>query len=326
MMEFGMRRRDVVAGLMGLVLTPQLAKAQGSGAPIRLVAPFPPGGSVDAISRLVQPGLQQRLGAPVIVENRPGGSGSIGAASVAKSPPDGQSWLVVFDTHAVNPALLPGMPFDSVKDLDPVELIGTAPMVLACHPSRPFRTLADVMVAAKAAPGKLTYATIGNGSLGHLAMVLLGKRAGFEVTHVPYRGGGPAMNDAVGGHVDLIIGSAALVAPQVAGGLIRPLVQTAAKRISTMPEVPTVIESGYDGFTADAWWGIFAPAGTPKPVVDKFRTALAETVRDPAVNQRLVEQQQVALSLQGPEAFRAFFADQMRIWGAVVRDNAIKGD
>jgi tripartite-type tricarboxylate transporter receptor subunit TctC len=324
MTTYGFRRRDIVAGLGLVAVMPQVALAQAG--PVKLIAPFPPGGSVDAISRLVQPGLQQRLGANVIVENRPGGSGSIGANAVAKAAPDGTSWLVVFDTHAVNPTLLPNMPFDSIKDLDPVELIGTAPMVLACHPSRPFRTLADVLAAAKAAPGKLTYATIGNGSLGHLAMVLLGKRAGVELTHVPYRGGGPAMNDAVGGHVDLIIGSAALVAPQVTGGLIRPLVQTAAKRISTMPNVPTVLESGYEGFVADAWWGVFAPAGTPKPVVDKFRTALVETIRDPAINQRLVEQQQVTLALTGPEAFRTFFAEQMRIWGAVVRDNAIKAD
>jgi tripartite-type tricarboxylate transporter receptor subunit TctC len=320
----GFRRRDIVAGLGLVAAMPQMALAQAG--PIKLIAPFPPGGSVDAISRLVQPGLQQRLGANVIVENRPGGSGSIGANAVAKSAPDGTSWLVVFDTHAVNPTLLPNMPFDSVKDLDPVELIGTAPMVLACHPSRPFRTLADVLAAAKAAPGKLSYATIGNGSLGHLAMVLLGKRAGVELTHVPYRGGGPAMNDAVGGHVDMVIGSAALVAPQVTGGLIRPLVQTAAKRISTMPNVPTVLESGYEGFVADAWWGVFAPAGTPKPVVDRFRAALVETIRDPAINQRLVEQQQITLALTGSDAFRTFFSEQMKIWGAVVRDNAIKAD
>lgn len=323
-MTIDFRRRDLVLGVSALAATSKMALAQAG--PIRLIAPFPPGGSVDAISRLVQPGLQQRLGVSVIVENRIGGSGSIGANAVAKSPPDGLTWLMVFDTHAVNPTLLPNLPFDSVKDLDPVELIGTAPMVLACHPSRPFKTLADVVAAAKAEPGKLTYGTIGNGSLGHLAMVLLGKRAGVNLTHVPYRGGGPAMNDAVGGHIDLIIGSAALVAPQVTGGLIRPLVQTAAKRISTMPDVPTVVESGYGGFTADAWWGVFAPAGTPKPVVDRFRTALVETIRDPAVTQKLVEQQQVTLALSGSDAFRSFFADQMKIWGAVVRDNAIKAD
>lgn len=324
MFDKGLRRRELVLGLGATLISPRMAFAQAG--PIKLVAPFPPGGSVDAISRLVQPGLQQRLGATVIVENRPGGSGSIGANAVAKAAPDGQSWLMVFDTHAVNPALLPSLPFDTVKDLEPVELLGTAPMVLACHQSRPFKTLADVIAGAKAAPGKLTYATIGNGSLGHLAMVLLGKRAGVQLTHVPYRGGGPAVNDAVGGHVDLIIGSAALLAPQVAGGALRPLVQTAAKRISTMPEVPTVVESGYDGFTADAWWGVFAPAGTPKPIIDKFRAALVETVRDPVITQRLVEQQQVTISLQGGEAFRSFFAEQMRIWGAVVKENGIKPD
>ncbi|MFN3672517.1 MAG: Bug family tripartite tricarboxylate transporter substrate binding protein [Bosea sp. (in: a-proteobacteria)] len=324
MFDKGLRRRELVLGLGAALIAPRMAFAQAG--PIKLVAPFPPGGSVDAISRLVQPGLQQRLGATVIVENRPGGSGSIGANAVAKAAPDGQSWLMVFDTHAVNPALLPSLPFDTVKDLEPVELLGTAPMVLACHQSRPFKTLADVIAGAKAAPGKLTYATIGNGSLGHLAMVLLGKRAGVQLTHVPYRGGGPAVNDAVGGHVDLIIGSAALLAPQVAGGALRPLVQTAAKRISTMPEVPTVVESGYDGFTADAWWGVFAPAGTPKPIIDKFRAALVETVRDPVITQRLVEQQQVTISLQGGEAFRSFFAEQMRIWGAVVKENGIKPD
>lgn len=324
MIEKRLRRREVILALGASVLLPGAAAAQAG--PIKLVAPFPPGGSVDAISRLLQPGLQQRLGASVIVENRAGGSGSIGANAVAKAAPDGQTWLMVFDTHAVNPALLPSLPFDTVKDLEPVDLLGTAPMVLACHQSRPFKTLADVIAGAKAAPGKLTYATIGNGSLGHLAMVLLGKRAGVELTHVPYRGGGPAVNDAVGGHVDLIIGSAALLAPQVAGGALRPIVQTAAQRISTMPDVPTVIESGFDGFTADAWWGVFAPAGTPKPIIDKFRAALVETVRDPATAKRLVEQQQVTLALQGGEAFRSFFAEQMRIWGAVVKDNGIKPD
>ena len=318
-------RRAVALGLAALVAAPKPSFAQGAG-PVRIIAPFPPGGSVDAISRLLQPGLQERLGTTVIVENRPGGSGSIGANAAARSAPDGQTWLLVFDTHAVNPTLLQNMPFDSVKDLDPVELIGTAPMVLACHPSRPFKSLADVIAAAKAAPGKLTYGTIGNGSLGHLAMVLLGKKAGVQWTHVPYRGGGPAVNDAVGGHIDLVIGSAALLAPQVAGQTLRPLVQTAAKRISTMPDVPTVTEGGYDGFVADAWWGVFAPAGTPQPVVEKVRAALVATIRDPSVMKRLEEQQQVTIGLQGPEHFRTFFAEQMKVWGDVVRENGIKPD
>ncbi len=308
-------------------LLPTSAMAQiAAGSVIKLVAPFPPGGSVDAISRLIQPGLQERLGATVIVENRAGGSGSIGANAVAKAAPDGLTWLVVFDTHAVNPSLIPNLPFDSIKDLDPIELIGTGPMVLACHPTRSFRTLADVVAAAKATPGKLTYASIGNGSLGHLAMSLLAKRAGVQLTHVPYRGGGPAVNDAVGGHVDMIVGSAALLAGQLEAATLRPLVQTAAKRIATLPNTPTVAESGFADFVADAWWGVFAPAGTPRPIVEQFRAALVATVRDATVAKRLAEQQQVTVSLQGSEAFRTFFAEQMSIWGAVVRENGIKAD
>ena len=179
--------------------------------------PFPPGGTVDPIARMVQPGMQQRLGATIVIENRPGGSGSAGAAAVAKAPADGNTWLFVFDTHAVNP-FLQNLPFDTEKDLDPVVLIGTAPNVLAAHPSRPYRTFADLVAAAKQKPDTLTYASVGSGSVGHLTMVQLCKQAGIRMVHVPYRGGGPAMNDAIAGHVDLIIGSAALVMPQLTRG------------------------------------------------------------------------------------------------------------
>ena len=318
-------RRMAATGLAALVAAPRIARAQIPSL-ITIIAPFPAGGSIDAISRLVQPGLQERLGTRVIVENRPGGSGSIGANVVAKAKPDGATWLMAFDTQAVNPTLLPNLPFDSVKDLEPIELIGTAPMVLACHPSRPYKTLAEVVAAAPAAPRQITHGTIGNGSLGHLAMVLLGRKADAPWTHVPYRGGGPAVNDALGGHVDLVIGSAALLAPQVAAGTLHPIVQTASKRISTMPQVQTVIESGYDGVVADAWWGVFAPAATPASIRERFRAALVETIRTPAVSQKLVEQQQVTIDLQGPERFRRFFAEQIKIWGDVVRENAIKAD
>jgi tripartite-type tricarboxylate transporter receptor subunit TctC len=157
-------------------------------------------------------------------------------------------------------------------------------------------------------------------------MVLLGKRADAPWTHVPYRGGGPAVNDAIGGHIDLVIGSAALLAPQVGSGTLRPLVQTSSGRISTMPGVPSVAESGFAGFVADAWWGVFAPANTPAPILEKFRNALVESVRDPFVTQRLIEQQQVTISLKGAEYFKQFFAEQMHVWGDIVRDNDIKID
>src|SRR3954449_9656340 len=251
-------RRALILGAAAAVPLAARAQSWPSGI-IRLIAPFPPGGSVDAIARLAQAGLQQRLGATIIVENRPGSSGSIGAAAVAKSAPDGHTWLFVFDTHAVNPTLIPNLPFDSSKDLDPVLLIGTAPNVLATHPSRPYKTIGDVVEAAKAKPDSITYATVGAGSLGHLTMVLLSKQAGVQLVHVPYRGGGPAMNDAIAGHVDLIIGSSALVMPQVNAGTIRPILQTGKTRIPTLPSVPNAIDSGFAGFESYAWWGVFAP-------------------------------------------------------------------
>jgi tripartite-type tricarboxylate transporter receptor subunit TctC len=315
-------RRTVIAGAVAM---PFAARAQFAPV-IKIVVPFPPGGSVDAIARLAQQGLQERLGSTVVIENKSGASGSIGAAQVAKSPPDGTTWLFVFDTHAVNPALQPGLPFDSEKDLDPVLLIGTAPNVLAAHPSRPWRNLAEVVAAAKAKPDAISFASIGTGSLGHLTMVLLGKRAGVRWTHVPYRGGGPAMNDAIAGHVDMIIGSAALITPQLKAGAVRGIVQTGAQRLPSLGDVPTAIESGFAGFESYAWWGVFAPAGTPKATLDRFGAELAATLREERVARQLTEQQQIDLTLGGPDRLRAFFAEQMRIWGAVVRENGIKAE
>lgn len=312
-------------GLTALGALPAQAQNWPSGN-IRLVVPFPAGGSVDAIARLVQPGLQQRLGVTVIVENRPGSSGSIGAREVAKAAPDGNSWLFVFDTHAVNPALIPNLPFDTVKDLAPVMLIGTAPMVLACHPSRPYKTLADVVAAAKANPDKVTYGTIGNGSLGHLAMTLLGKQAGIKLVHVPYRGGGPLTNDVLANSIDLAIASSAVFAPQINAGALRPLVQTAGERIAVLPNVPTLAESGFPGLEAKAWWGVFAPGETPAAITERFRSALETTFREERISKQLREAQQVHLVLGGPDTLRSFFGEQMQIWGAVVRENGIRPD
>ncbi|HEX8167729.1 MAG TPA: tripartite tricarboxylate transporter substrate binding protein [Beijerinckiaceae bacterium] len=317
------RRSLMLAG----ATLPFAARAQGwpSGI-IRIIVPFPPGGSVDAIARMVQPGLQQRLGATVIVENRPGSSGSIGAAAVAKAAPDGNTWLFVFDTHAVNPALIPNLPYDSQKDLDPVLLIGTAPNVLATHPSRPYRSLAEVIEAARARPRTVNFATVGAGSLGHLTMVLLSKRAGVELVHVPYRGGGPAINDAIAGHVDLIIASVALLNPHLQAGTLRGLVQTGLKRQASLSDLPTADESGFKDFQSLAWWGVYGPAGTPKPVAERFGAELTAVLKDERVQRQLVETQQITPTLGGPEELRKFFDEQARTWGAVVRENGIKSD
>lgn len=300
------------------------ALAQTTGNIARIVVPFPPGGTVDPIARMVQPGLQQKLGNTIIVENKPGASGSLGAAQVAKAPPDGSQWLFVFDTHAVNP-FLQNLPFDTEKDLDPVLLIGTAPNVLATLPGKPYKTFADVIAAAKAKPDGITYGSIGNGSLGHLTMTLLGQRAGVKLVHVPYRGGGPLMNDALAGHVELAIGSAALITPQINGGKLHGIVQTSAKRVAGLPNVPTAIEAGFPGFESYAWWGSFTAGKTPAAITERFSKALAETLSDPVIKQR-IEAMQITLALGGPDAQRKFLADQMKLWGPVVKEHNIKGD
>jgi tripartite-type tricarboxylate transporter receptor subunit TctC len=325
--------------LLGTLAVPFAAHAQGSMqgsiqgtserwpmATTRIVVPYPPAGSTDVIARLIQSELQQRLGTTIIIENRPGASGSVGTAAVAKSPPDGGSWLFVFDNHSANPFVFPNLPYDTEKDLDPVLFIGTAPYVLVTHPQRPFNTLADVIAAAKAKPETLSYASVGSGSIGHLAMVLLSKQADVRLVHVPYRGGGPAMNDAIAGHVDFLVGSTALAIPQVQAGAVRALVQTGKTRTPALGEVPTVSESGFPGFEAYAWWGVLAPAGTPKALIERFGAELTACLREPRIAKQLTETQQIALALTGPEALRKFVNDQMRVWGAVVRENDIKGD
>lgn len=325
-------RRSLV---LGAVTAPLAAKAQ-TGVPepssawppanIRIVVAYPPGGSTDAIMRLVQTPLQQRLGTTIIIENRAGASGSVGTGYVAKSPPDGATWLAVFDNHGANPFVLPSLPYDTEKDLDPVLLIGTAPYLIATAKTKPYHTLADLLAAAKEKPGTISYASVGSGSVGHLAMALLSQRAGVKLVHVPYRGGGPAMTDALGGHVDLLVGSTALSMPQVNTGNLRAVAQTGKTRNPFLANVPTVAESGFPGFEAYAWWGIFAPVGTSKALIERFGDAMAAVLREERIAKQLIETQQVTLTLGGPEVERRFVADQMKVWGKVVTDNNIKAD
>lgn len=324
-------RRTMVLGAMAAPFaasTKIYAQAPAPNWPsvVKVVVPFPAGGSVDAIARLAQNGLQQKLGVTIVIENRTGASGTTGTGSVAKSAPDGGTWLVVFDTHSVNPALFPNLPFDTDKDLDPVMLIATAPYVVAAHPDRPYRTLKDLIDAAKAKPKTISYASVGSGSIGHLAMTLLGKQAGVELVHVPYRGGGPALNDAVAGHVDLVNGSAALLISQIQAGRLRPLFQMGESRLPGLKDVPTIGEAGFPGAVASTWWGVYAPAGTPAAMVEKFGTVLRESLREERIASQLIEKQQMNLVTEGPAKLRQFAGEQAKVWGAVVRENAIKGE
>jgi tripartite-type tricarboxylate transporter receptor subunit TctC len=323
-------RRASLALLAAFSLSaPLSALAQTTGAwpgkqPIKLVAVFPPGGSVDQVSRLLAPALTQQLGQSVIVENKGGASGSIGAAAVAAAPADGYTFAVVFDTHGVNPSLIPNLPFDSKKDLVPVILIGTSAMVLATHAGSEFKTFADVVAAAKSAQGA-SFGSIGSGSLGHLAMALLGKNNGLNFTHIPYKGGGPLMNDAVAGHVPLSIGSVFLSKPHIDNKRLRALAVTTAKRAPDLPEVPTIAESGFAGFEAPAWWAVLAPAKTPPEVIKRMNDELNKALKNAEVAKRL-DAQGIDVVGGTPEAARVFIERQMDIWAKVVKDNNIKPD
>jgi tripartite-type tricarboxylate transporter receptor subunit TctC len=313
-------RRTMLAASAAFAVTPALAQQAKI---LTLVVPFPPGGSTDALARLLQAHLQTKLGRTVLVENKSGAAGSLGAAQVAKSAPDGMTFLVTFDSHAVIPAILEKPQLDVEKDLVPVFLVGTAPYVIATNASRPFKTFADVVAASKAKPNSIQYASVGIGTLGHLAMTMLAKQAGVEITHVPYRGGGPAMNDVLGGHVDLIIGSAALVTAQL-GPNLRPLLQLGRERLPSLKDTQTSIEAGFPDSETLAWWGIFAPTGTPPDIIDGMAKPVREILSEPAIATQLRDTQQMSLLLADAKDFGTFFAKQVSIWGKVVRENNIK--
>jgi tripartite-type tricarboxylate transporter receptor subunit TctC len=313
-------RRLMLAGATAFAATPVF----GQAATMTLVVPFPPGGSTDALARLLQAGLQTKLNRTVVVENRSGAAGALGAAQVAKSAPDGSSVLVTFDSHAVIPAILEKPPLDVEHDLAPVFLVGTAPYVIAANADRPYKTFADIVAASKEKPGSVKYASVGIGTLGHLAMTVLANKAGVEITHVPYRGGGPAMNDVLGGHVDLIAGSAALIAPQLESNRIRPVLQLGRERLSLLKDTQTAIEAGFPDFETLAWWGIFAPKDTRPEVVANTAKLIREILSEPQTSTKLKDSQQMTLLLADAKQFTAFFSKQVSFWGQVVRDNNIK--
>jgi tripartite-type tricarboxylate transporter receptor subunit TctC len=289
-----------------------------------MVAVFPPGGSVDQVARILGQQLSQQIGQSVIVENRGGASGAIGTAAVAQSAPDGYTFAVVFDTHGVNPSLNPNLPFDTKKDLIPLVLVGTSPMVLATHVGSEYKTFKDVVDAAKAKKN-VSFGSIGNGSLGHLAMALLGKDANLEWTHIPYKGGGPLMSDAISGHVPLSIASVFVTKPHIDSGRMRPLAVTTSKRAADLPNVPTIAENGYPGFEAPAWWAVLAPAKTPADIVKRMNEELNKALKNPDVAKKL-DAQGIDIMGGSPAVASAFIDKQIGIWGKVVKDNGIKAD
>jgi tripartite-type tricarboxylate transporter receptor subunit TctC len=321
-----LRHLAVACAVLGALASVPAQAQNWPTKPVKFIVPFPPGGSVDPLARLLAVKLSESLGQQFIVENKTGASGSIGTAFVAKSPADGYTFVFVFDTHAVNPTLIPNMPFDTIKDLAPVMLIGTAPMAIATATAKPYRSFADLINAAKAKPDSISYGSIGNGSLGHLTMTLVQQAGGFKVVHVPYKGGGPMVADAMGGQTEAAIGSVAVIGPQVKGGKLRAIAITGDKRAASMPDVPTLAEQGFPGFSALAWWGVFAPAGTPRPIIEKLNAEFAKAINQPELKKQLTEQLGIDLAISTPEALQAWTTGEIERWGKVVRDNGIRAD
>src|SRR5437899_3897145 len=250
---------------------------------VKFVSPYPPGGSVDPLARILAAKLAESLRQRFIAANRTGASGIIGTDYVAKSAPEGYTFVFIFDTHAVHQALNPSLPFDPVKDFAPVMIVGTAPMAITTGMMKPYKNFADVLSAAKAKPDTITLGNVGNGSLAHLTTIVLNQAAGVRFVPVPYKGGGPLSIDTMGGQIELAMASTAAQAQHVRNGKMRALVLTGDKRSHTMPDVPTLKESGID-VSAHAWWGILAPAGTPRPIIDKLVSELNKALNLPDVN------------------------------------------
>ena len=300
---------------------PSLAQEWPIKKAIRIIAVFPPGGSVDAVARVLAPALQEQLKQSVIVENIGGASGVIGTDAMVRAEPDGYTFAVVFDTHGVNQSLKEKMPYDTKKDIANVTLIGTSPMVLVASKSAGisiFKQLVDETRAGK----NVSYGTIGAGSLGHLAMATLAKKSNFEWTHIPYRGGGPMMADALAGHVPLAIGSIFLIKPHIDSSRVVPLAVTSTQRSKDLPNIPTIAESGFPGFDAPAWWGVIAPVKTPPEMVRKMHQAMAVVLKRADIAKKL-DDQGIDILAGNPETFNTFLDKQMNIWGKFVIDNKI---
>ena len=320
-----LRRRHALSLLAAAALVSSPAAHADSDTPLKLVITFPPGGSTDIAARILQPRLSEKLGRPVVIENRPGAASQVATQYVAKSAPDGNTLLVSFDTHAINPIAKPRLPYDTFKDFTGVSLALRFPLVIAAAASVPARDLRGFIEAARKAPGRFSYASTGLGSMNHLVMEDLKRRAGIFVLHVPFGGGGPAVQAVLGDVTSLTLLSYAALRSQIAAGKLKALAVTGARRLPELPEVPTVAESGYPGFEAYSWIGIFAPSGTPAATVRQLTEAFQATLNSPDIHQKLSQAGFEVMATDGP-ALDRHLKDEYERWGLFVRQTQLKLD
>jgi tripartite-type tricarboxylate transporter receptor subunit TctC len=315
--------------LLGIALASGTASAALAQAypekAVRLVVPFAAGGGTDVLARLIAQKLSDEWGRNVVVDNRPGGGSVIGSELVARSTADGYTLLLTANPHTSNPALVPKLPYDTLRDFTAVTMLASAPLMLVVHPAVPVRSVSEFIAYAKVRPNQLTYASSGNGGPQHLAGELFKYMAGVEVLHVPYKGGAPAITDLLGGQVQLAFGAMLTVLPQVKGGRLRALAITSAKRSETNPEFPTIAESGVPGFEVLTWYGVLAPAGTARTTVLKIQSAMARALMTPEVKERLSRDGLQALGSR-PEEFASFVQKEIAKVKQLVRTAGIKAD
>jgi tripartite-type tricarboxylate transporter receptor subunit TctC len=322
----GLGRRSLLAGLGAGLALPALG--QGTGAwpdrPIRIIVPYPPGGSNDTVARILQPRMQEILGRPIVVENRAGASGSVGAGETARAVPDGHTWLLANDTLATNDTLMQ-LPYRTLENFSFCTLVGTCPYALVTHPSTPFQNFGQMVTAAKARPKTLNYATTGVGSGAHIATVLLQQRGGFELEHVPYRGGGPALQDALAGHVPLFMSNIVIILSHIRQGSLRPFGVTQKTESRYLPGVVPFAAQGFPDFEALTYWVLVGPARIPPAINARMQQAVAQALQDANVQARMADQGADIVGAT-PERTEAFIRDEVEKWGRVIRDNNIRAE
>jgi tripartite-type tricarboxylate transporter receptor subunit TctC len=318
------RRVGAILAACGLGLAAPVALAQEyPQKPIKMITPYPPGGPTDVLARAISQKLSERLGQPIVIDNRPGASGMIGADMVAKAAPDGYTLLANASIHVINPSLYQNPPYDALKDFAPVSQIAEVPLVLVVNPGLGVKTVKELIAKAKATP--LNFASSGNGSAPHLAGEAFNIATGVAMQHIPYKGSGPAITDLIGGQVSLMFDSLPSSMPHIKSGRIVAIAVTTKKRSSALPNVPTVAESGVPGFDVSTWYGIWAPAATPPAIVRRVSSDVAAVVRMPEVRARLAELGAEPVG-NTPEEFAAYNRSELGKWAKIVKDSGAKVD
>ena len=310
-----------VAGMLALFAAAAAAQ-DWPARPVRMVVPYPPGGGTDVVARIVNEKLSPELGQPIVVDNKGGAGGSVGTEIAAKAPADGYTVLMTLSSHTINPKLYTKLAYDVERDFIPVSLAAMIPQILVAHPSVPATNVQELIALLRASPGKFNYASVGVGSPGHIAGELFKLKTGVQMTHVPYKGGGPAVADTIGGQVQLLFVSMPAVWQHVKGGRVRALGVTSGKRSVGATEVPTIVEQGVPDFVVDSWYGLLVPAKTPAPVVAKLNAAMVKVLQMPEVRDKLLAQGAEAAS-STPADFEALIRDELKKWEYVIREAKI---